>query len=180
MTGPDNRLASSSTEPPVSPVALPSASTLGAPPPRTLDSGADPALTDRLRRAVRGDVLGDAMSLGLYATDASMFQIWPLAVVLPLGREDALAAMRVAAEAAAPILPRGGGTSLSGQSINRAVVIDASKHMNRLLELNAAERWARVEPGLTRDALNALLKPHGLHFAPDPATTSRATASRAG
>ncbi len=136
--------------------------------------GATGELAARLRAAVRGEVLDDAMSLGLYATDASMFQITPLAVVLPLDRADALAAIRCCGEAGVPILPRGGGTSLSGQTIARAVVIDCSKHMTRLLELNVEGRWARVEPGLVRDNLNAVLLPHGLHFAPDPATTSRA------
>ncbi|MCE5228830.1 FAD-binding protein [bacterium] len=131
-------------------------------------------LTAALRRRVRGEVLDDPVSLGLYATDASMFQITPLAVVVPLDREDALAAMEVCRELGAPILPRGGGTSLSGQTVARAVVIDVSKHMRRLIELNVEERWARVEPGLVRDELNAMLKEHGLHFAPDPATSSRA------
>ncbi len=133
-----------------------------------------PTISAALRRRVRGEVLDDPFSLGLYATDASMFQITPLAVVLPLDREDALAAMAVCRELGAPILPRGGGTSLSGQTVAHAVVIDASKHMRRLIELNVEERWARVEPGLVRDELNAMLKTHGLHFAPDPATTSRA------
>ncbi len=127
-----------------------------------------------LRERVRGEVLDDDFSLGLYATDASMFQITPLAVVVPRDRADALAAVRLCGELGAPILPRGGGTSLSGQTIARAVVIDCSKHMNRLLELNVEQRWARVEPGLVRDELNVMLKPHGLHFAPDPATSSRA------
>lgn len=131
-------------------------------------------ITAALRKRVRGEVLDDPFSLGLYATDASMFQIMPLAVVIPLDRDDALAAMAVCRELGVPILPRGGGTSLSGQTVARAVVIDVSKHMRRLIELNVEERWARVEPGLVRDELNAMLKPHGLHFAPDPATSSRA------
>ncbi|MEN6627026.1 MAG: FAD-linked oxidase C-terminal domain-containing protein [Candidatus Sumerlaeia bacterium] len=127
-----------------------------------------------LRSKIRGEVLDDPVSLGLYATDASMFQIMPLAVVVPRDREDALAAMACCAACNVPILPRGGGTSLSGQTVARAVVIDCSKYMRRLLEVNVGERWARVEPGLVRDELNAMLKPHGLHFAPDPATSSRA------
>lgn len=133
-----------------------------------------PTIAAALRKRVRGEVLDDAMSLGLYATDASMFQITPLAVVVPVDRADAIATMEVCREMGAPILPRGGGTSLSGQTVARAVVIDVSKHMRRLIELNVEERWARVEPGLVRDELNAMLRPHGLHFAPDPATSSRA------
>ncbi len=139
-----------------------------------IKSQAPPQLIERLRREIRGEVLADPVSLGLYATDASIYQIVPLAVALPLDRKDALQAVRIAGDLGVPILPRGGGTSLSGQTIARAVVIDVSKHMNRLLELNVEERWARVEPGLVRDELNALLKPHGLHFTPDPATSNRA------
>src|SRR5688572_20412540 len=131
-------------------------------------------LIDRLRREIRGEVLTDPVSLGLYATDASIYQIFPLAVVLPRDRADALRALRIAGEFKVPILPRGAGTSLSGQTVARAVVIDVSKYMNRLLELNVEERWVRVEPGLVRDELNLMLKPHGLQFAPDPATSNRA------
>jgi FAD/FMN-containing dehydrogenase/Fe-S oxidoreductase len=128
----------------------------------------------RLRAEVRGDVLDDPLSLGLYATDASFYQITPLAVVVPRNRAALVRAVRIAAEAGAPILPRGGGTSLAGQTVNRAVVLDCSKYMNRLLELNVEEGWARVEPGIVRDELNALLKPHALQFAPDPASGNRA------
>lgn len=131
-------------------------------------------LYERLRAEIRGEVLTDQVSLGLYATDASIYQILPLAVVLPRDRADVLKAMRIAGELGAPILPRGGGTSLSGQTIAWAVVIDVSKYMNRLLEVNAEEKWARVEPGLVRDELNALLVPYGLQFCPDPATSNRA------
>lgn len=131
-------------------------------------------LRDRLRREIRGETLTDEVSLGIYATDASLYQIAPLAVALPRDREDALAAIRICTEAGAPVIPRGAGTSLSGQTVGRGVVIDLSKHMRRVLELNVAERWVRVEPGLVRDELNVLLKPHGLHFAPDPATSNRA------
>lgn len=142
------------------------------PPTFTPDSLA--TLRRRLQDELRGEVLTDAVSLGIYATDASLYQIVPLAVVLPLDREDALVAIRICTDLGAPILPRGGGTSLSGQSVAKAVVIDLSKNLRRLLEVNTAERWARVEPGLVRDELNLMLKPHGLHFAPDPATSNRA------
>lgn len=127
-----------------------------------------------LRRAVRGEVLDDDVSLGIYATDASLYEIRPLVVVVPRDADDARAAVRTASEHGAAILPRGGGTSLAGQTVGRAVVLDFSKSMNRLLELDVDGRWARVEPGLVRDELNTLLEPHGLHFAPDPATSSRA------
>ena len=119
-------------------------------------------------------MLTDPVSRGLYSTDASIYQILPHLVVVPRDREDVVTAVRLAAEHGVPVLPRGGGTSLAGQTVGAAVVVDFSKHVNRLLELNVDERWARVEPGLVRDELNALVAKHGLHFAPDPATSSRA------
>ena len=121
-----------------------------------------------------GELLTDALSLGLYATDASVYQILPLAVALPRQAKDVVTAMRIAADHGIAILPRGGGTSLAGQTVGRALVLDFSKYMNRVLELNEGECWVRVEPGLVRDELNAYLAPYGLHFAPDPATSSRA------
>lgn len=111
---------------------------------------------------------------GLYATDASMYQMQPLAVVVPVDRDDTLRAIRQCAEQKLPLLARGGGTSLTGQSIGEAVILDVSKYLNHVLELNLAEGWVRVEPGVVCSELNALLKPHGVHFAPDPATENRA------
>ena len=127
-----------------------------------------------LRERLRGDVYADDVARGIYATDASNYQMTPLAVAAPRDRDDARAAVALAAEHGVPILPRGGGTSLAGQTVGAALVLDFSKHMNRLLELDAGQRWARVEPGLVRDELNARLAEHGLCFAPDPATSSRA------
>ena len=132
-----------------------------------------PTLT-RLRQKIRGDVVDDALSLGLYATDASMYQIQPLAIVVPVDREDTIKAIRQCAEQGLPLLARGGGTSLTGQSIGESVILDVSKHLTRVLELNLDEGWVRVEPGVVCSELNALLKPHGVHFAPDPATENRA------
>jgi len=132
------------------------------------------SVIQELRSGIRGSVRCDTKDLGLYATDASMYQIQPLAVVEPLDADDALAAVRICCRHEVPLLPRGGGTSLTGQSVNRAVVLDMSHHCNRVLEFNAEERWVRVEPGIVRDELNAWLKPRGLYFAPDPATSNRA------
>jgi len=128
-----------------------------------------------LRSRVKGDVSFDEFMLGVYATDASIYQITPVAVVLPKDEQDVCAAMPIAAEYGVNILPRGGGTSLGGQAIGPAVVIDFSKYMNRILELNTKERWVRVQPGIVLDKLNSELAAHGLFFAPDPATSSRAT-----
>ena len=134
----------------------------------------DSTFLTQLNQQIRGDVLADEYSLGLYATDASVYQIFPIAVVLPRDSEDVKTAMKLAHEHQISVLPRGGGTSLAGQTVGQSMILDFSKYMNQLLEVNAEEKWARVQPGLVRDELNELLKPYGLHFAPDPATSSRA------
>ncbi len=135
----------------------------------------DPAaFEDELRCRVRGDVFFDDVSRGIYATDASNYQIQPVAVVVPRDEADVRAAVAVAAEHGVPILPRGGGTSLAGQTVGESMVLDFSKHMNAIRSLDVAGRRVRVQPGLVRDELNAAVAEHGLHFAPDPATASRA------
>ncbi|MFQ5738595.1 MAG: FAD-binding and (Fe-S)-binding domain-containing protein [Acidobacteriota bacterium] len=130
---------------------------------------------EELQRKIRGDVLLDEMSRLLYSTDASLYQVKPLGVVLPCGREDVLQAIRTAVKYGVPVLPRGAGTSLAGQTVTPGLVIDCSKYMNRILEVDSAQRWARVEPGIVLDNLNDFLTFHGLFFAPDVATSSRAT-----
>ena len=129
----------------------------------------------RLRQQVKGDVCFDALTRGVYATDASIYQMTPVAVVLPRDEEDVRAALAAAAEFNVSIVPRGSGTSLGGQAVGPAMVIDFTKYMDRILELNVEERWVRVQPGVVLDELNAELARHGLQFAPDPATSSRAT-----
>ena len=123
---------------------------------------------------IKGEVLSDEYSLGMYATDASIYQIKPAGVVLPKDEEDVKNALALAREHRVSILPRGGGTSLAGQTVGASLVLDFSKHMREIIELNVQECWVRVQPGIARDDLNAVLAPHGLHFAPDPATSSRA------
>ncbi|NUP89251.1 MAG: FAD-binding protein [Candidatus Sumerlaeia bacterium] len=122
-----------------------------------------------------GVVRGDMLGRGLYATDASIYQQMPVAVVVPRTRDDVRATLRIARERAVPILSRGGGTSLAGQTTTGGIVLDLSKHLNRLLEVNREERWVRCEPGLVRDHLNAQLRPLGLMFAPETSTSNRAT-----
>ncbi len=128
-----------------------------------------------LRAAVRGEVMDSPGMRGIYATDASHYQITPTAVFVPEDEADVLAGLRICHEFRVPVTPRGGATSLSGQTFGSGLVIDVSKHLDRVLEVNADQRWARVQPGVVRDRLNAQLKPLGLHFAPDPATGNRAT-----
>ena len=129
---------------------------------------------EELKQTIKGDVHSDEYSLGMYSTDASFYQIKPLAIVLPLDEADVKKAVAIARSNKLKILPRGGGTSLAGQTVGEAVVIDFSKYMNKILEFNEKERWVRVQPGLVRDELNEALAQYKLHFAPDPATSSRA------
>ena len=117
----------------------------------------------------------DALTRGLYANDASIYQIAPLGVVLPRSLDDVEAAMAIARDEGVPLVPRGAGTSQCGQTVGRALVIDASRHLNRVLEVDRTERTAWVEPGLVLDHLNRSLAPTGLFFPVDVATASRAT-----
>ncbi|HUE88211.1 MAG TPA: FAD-linked oxidase C-terminal domain-containing protein [Vicinamibacterales bacterium] len=128
-----------------------------------------------LEAAIRGEVRFDRLSRALYATDASVYKIEPAGVVIPRSREDVVSSVLLAAKHGTSITARGGGTSQAGQAIGAGLVLDTSKHLNRILEVNAAERWARVEPGVVLDELNAHLRPHGLRFAPDLSSASRAT-----
>lgn len=131
------------------------------------------AFIDELKN-IKGDVLTDDYSLGLYSTDASFYQIRPIVVVLPMDESDVKKAIEIARKNKLKILPRGGGTSLAGQTVGEAMVLDFSKYMNKILEVNVQERWVKVQPGLVRDELNEEMAKHNLHFAPDPATSSRA------
>ena len=128
-----------------------------------------------LMQQIEGEVRFDKMSRILYSTDASMYQIEPIGVVLPKHERDVLKVIRLAAQHGVAVIPRGGGTGLAGAVVGRGVVMDMSKYMNRILDFNAEEGWVKVEPGVILDELNAFLKPHGLQFAPDVATSSRAT-----
>ncbi len=132
------------------------------------------ALERELHAQLEGEVRFDAVSRALYSTDASVYQITPLGVVVAKSREDLIRIVRIATEFRCPITIRGGGTAQAGQSIGAGLQVDTSKYYNRILELNVAERWVRVEPGIVLDELNAQLKPHGLRFAPDVSTASRA------
>src|SRR5262249_26221971 len=108
----------------------------------------DPALASRLRRALRGEVLFDPFTRGRYSTDASIYQIEPIGVALPQDTEDIVAAVAIAREEGFPLIPRGGGSSQNGQTLGRAVVMDTSRHMNRILEIDAAAGTAVVQPGI--------------------------------
>jgi len=135
----------------------------------------DSALAGRLRRALKGEILFDRLSRGRYSTDASIYQIEPVGVVVPRDAEDVATAVAIAVEEGVPVLPRGGGTSQCGQTVNEALVLDCSKHLNGILAVDTAARTAVVQPGIVLDHLNKALKPHGLWFPVDVSTSAQAT-----
>ena len=130
-------------------------------------------LVEELRRNVIGEVRFDKVTRLLYSTDASIYQVEPIGVVLPKTAEDVIAVVEIANRHSVPVLPRGGGTSLAGQTVGQAIVIDFSKHMRDVIDINPEEGWARVQPGIILDELNARLRPSGYQFAPDPSTSNR-------
>lgn len=134
-----------------------------------------PGLERRLRRELRGEVRFDRFTRGRYATDASIYQVMPVGVVVPETVDDAIKTIALAREERVSILPRGGGTSQCGQTVNTSLVVDCSKKLTRILEFDPASRTCIVEPGLVLDELNRQLKPHGLWFPVDISTASRAT-----
>jgi FAD/FMN-containing dehydrogenase/Fe-S oxidoreductase len=136
---------------------------------------ANPALERRLKSEDVGEVLFDAFTRGRYATDASSYQMIPLGVVLPRTVAQAEKAMAVARAEGVTVLPRGGGTSQCGQTVNHSLVIDCSKYLNKIVSLDAANKSCVVQPGIVLDELNRQLKPHGLWFPVDISTASRAT-----
>jgi len=135
----------------------------------------DSDLARQLRSAIEGEVLFGAADRGRYSTDASIYQIMPIGVVVPKTEDDVEAILAIARDQDVPTIARGGGTSQSGQTAGRALVIDTTKHLNRILEIDPDARRATVQPGLVLDHLNAALKPHGLSFPIDISTGSRAT-----
>ena len=135
----------------------------------------DSSLALRLRKEVDGEVLFDAASRGRYSTDASIYQIEPVGVVVPRSAEAARTAIAIAAEAGVPVLPRGAGTSQCGQAVGAALVIDHTKHLHELVDLDIQNKTALVQPGIVLDTLNAKLRAHGLWFPVDVSTSAQAT-----
>src|SRR5437773_10996949 len=143
-----------------------------APKASTVDAA---ALAEALRGRIRGDVRFDSASRALYATDGSNYRQVPIGVVLPHDVDDVIATIALCREFGAPLLCRGGGTSLAGQCCNVAVVLDFSKYMAKILDIDPVRRSARVQPGVILDHLRAAAEKHHLTFAPDPATHDRCT-----
>jgi FAD/FMN-containing dehydrogenase len=134
-----------------------------------------PGLERRLQAELAGEVRFDRFTRGRYATDASHYQMMPVGVVLPRTIAEAERAIALAREEGVTVLARGGGTSQSGQTVNESLVIDCSKYLDHVIELDVANARCRVEPGIVLDELNRRLKPHGLWFPVDISTASRAT-----
>jgi FAD/FMN-containing dehydrogenase len=134
-----------------------------------------PGLERRLKSELSGDVRFDRFTRGRYATDASHYQIMPVGVVAPKSVEEAEHAIAIARDEKVTVLARGGGTSQAGQTVNNSLVVDCSKYLNRILDIDKARARCTVEPGIVLDDLNRQLKPHGLWFPVDISTASRAT-----
>ena len=126
-----------------------------------------------LKRVVEGEVKFDSFSRHLYSTDASIYQILPIGVVLPKSKEDVIATIELAHKYKVSILPRGGGTSLAGSTVGNSIVLDFSKYMRNVVELNTEKKSVRVQPGIIIDELNHYLASHNLLFAPDPSSSNR-------
>src|ERR1700685_1083744 len=132
-------------------------------------------LERELKREVRGEVRFDRGSRAMYSTDGSNYRQIPIGLVVPRDAEDVAAAMAACRDYGAPLLPRGGGTSLAGQCCNSAVILDFTKYMSSILEIDPVRRIAPVEPGVVLDQLRTAAEKHHLTFAPDPASHDRCT-----
>ena len=115
----------------------------------------------------------DSLHRILYSTDASAYRELPEGVIYPGSKEELINAVKFAAKERKPIIPRAGGTSLAGQVVGSGLVVDTSRYLNKIIEVNAKERWARVEPGVVLDELNLYVKPMGLMFGPETSTSNR-------
>jgi len=143
------------------------------------DSQPIPSLTQALRAAgFRGEIETDSALRAAMSTDNSVYQITPDLIAAPRDGQDvvrALAVLQDPAFADVALTARGGGTGTNGQALNRGLILDMRRHMNRVLQINASEGWADVEPGVVLDALNDALRPHGWFFAPETSTSTRCT-----
>jgi FAD/FMN-containing dehydrogenase/Fe-S oxidoreductase len=155
----------------------PAADAAAGPGPASGRKGPGPArdIAEALRRVVGGEVCFDSFSRHLFSRDASMYAIEPIGVVFPRDADDVAAVVSTAASFGVPVLPRGAGTSLAGQTVGHAIVVDLSRHMSRIIEIDADQQVARVQPGVVQEQLNLAAAPHRLMFGPDTSTSNRAT-----
>ena len=132
-------------------------------------------LVNRLKRETRAEILFDDFSRGIYSTDASIYQIKPIGVVIPRYEEDILGIISIANEFGISLTMRGSGTSQCGQTVGEGIIVDVSKYLNNLVKVDTEKRLAVVQPGIVLDQLNSMLKAYGLYFPVDVSTSSRAT-----
>ena len=135
----------------------------------------DHILLTKLAASLKGELHTDELSRAIYATDASLYREWPMAVAFPACKADIQRLVEFAGAHKLSLIPRAGGTSLAGQCVGHGIVVDISRHFNQIIELNTEEQWVRVQPGVIRDTLNRFLQPHGLFFGPNTSTTNRCT-----
>ena len=131
-------------------------------------------LEAELKKSVNGEVRFDEITRQMYSTDASLYRIEPVGVIIPRDQDDVQAVLEIADKNKVSVLPRGGGTGLSGQTVNNSLVLDFSKYMYQVQEINPEEQWVRTQPGITIDDLNRQIMHAGLFFTSDPSTSSRA------
>ena len=141
--------------------------------PETVSTEDTDGLVEELKDIIDGEVRFDRMTRALYSTDASIYQIDPIGVVFPRNADDVVAVIETAALRGVPVLPRGGGTSLAGQAVGHAIVMDFSKYMRRVLDIDIEQGWVKTEPGIILEELNQKLETHGFQFGPDPSTSNR-------
>jgi len=140
----------------------------------SIPKGKNTELFHELSENIGGEVRFDNYSRQMYSTDGSIYKIDPLGVVIPRNSDDVISVHEISSKIKTIITPRGGGTSLSGQTVNSGIVVDFSKYMNKIIEVCPEEKWVRTQPGITIDNLNRHLSNYGLFFTPDPSTSSRA------
>ncbi|PKP26968.1 MAG: FAD-binding oxidoreductase, partial [Bacteroidetes bacterium HGW-Bacteroidetes-22] len=128
---------------------------------------------ESLRSALKGEITIEETDRLLYATDASAYRELPLGVAYPADSDDIRTLVKFASENSVPIIPRAAGTSLAGQVVGAGLIVDVSKHMTQIIEVNVEERWVKVQPGVVLDELNIFLKPSGLFFSPETSTANR-------
>src|SRR3712207_2531357 len=132
-------------------------------------------LAEALRRAGVGDVDDSGLARALYSSDGSLYRVLPQAVVRPRNPDEIVAALAVCRELGVPLTMRGAGTSIAGNAVGTGVVVDTSRHLDRVHAIDAEARTAVVDPGVVQSRLQAAARPHGLRFGPDPSTSNRCT-----
>ncbi|MCW2581059.1 MAG: FAD/FMN-dependent dehydrogenase, partial [Blastococcus sp.] len=149
--------------------------TVTAPPPQTREASRE--LVSELRSAGIGDVDDSGLARALYSSDASLYRVLPRAVVRPRHVDEMIATLEVCRSLGVPLTARGAGTSIAGNAVGAGVVLDTSRYLSAVRDIDTEARTATVEPGVVQASLQAAARPHGLRFGPDPSTHNRCTRS---